>query len=267
MESHFPIIDIHAHVLPGLDDGPATMDDALRMCELYIAEGVTTVVATPHMCEGRFGVRPAAVRRGVDALASACQERGLGLRLLPGADVRLVPELLEALDAGEALTVGDGGRYLLLELPFQVVPRLEQFIFDLGLRGITPVLTHPERNLMLSRRPHVLAELIDRGCLVQVTADALFGCFGPGPREAAECFLHHGLVHVVASDAHSPRERRPRLRRAAERLAALGGDALARDLLWTNPEAIVGARGLVPAEEHAAQRQGQAHDEVATAAS
>ena len=138
-------------------------------------------------------------------------------------------------------------------------------IFDLGLRGITPVITHPERNLVLSRRIHLLADLVDRGCLVQVTADSLFGCFGPGPRKAAERFLQHGLVHAVASDAHSPRERRPRLLRAADRLAALGGEELARDLLSANPATLVGLGQPLPATRQDGRCVPRTHVEVAGA--
>jgi len=234
-----PLVDIHTHVLPGLDDGPRTMDDSLRMCELYVAQGVTTIVATPHLCDPRFGVAPEAVRRGVAELSAACSKRGLDLEILPGGDVRLEPELLEDYDRGRALALAETGKYLLLELPLQSAPRIEGLLFELSLRGVSIILSHPERNLELAHRPARLAELVEAGCLVQITAGSFFGVFGAAAKRTAERFLKAALVHVVASDAHSPRGRRPDLRRAADFLASTAGEKVARDLLQRNPERIV----------------------------
>lgn len=241
MAAGFDITDIHSHLLPGLDDGASSMDESLRMCELYVAQGVATVVATPHMGDPRFAVTPDDVREGVQELSSACRRRGLELEILPGGDVRLEPELLSALDKGELLTLADTGKYLLLELPLQTAPRIEAFIFQLSVRGITPVLSHPERNMELWRKPHRLAEFVTQGCLVQITAESLLGGFGAVVRQAGERFLRAGLVHVVASDAHSARGRAPELRRTAEVLTSMMGEEKAREVLQSNPADI--ARG------------------------
>jgi len=236
----FDIIDIHSHLLPALDDGPATMGDSLRMCELYHAQGVRTVVATPHMCDPRYDVTAEAVRLGARQVSEACRERGIDLKVLPGADVRLQPELLEDLDAGNVLTVADGGRYLLLELPLQVVPRIGDLLFQLAVRHVTPILTHPERNMELSRKPARLAELVERGCLVQITAVSLLGGLGRLARRAAERFVKSGLAHVAASDAHSPKgSRRPQFEPVVERLLRLVGEERTFELLCANPERIV----------------------------
>ena len=240
MRRDLDIIDIHSHLLPGLDDGPATVRDSLRMCELYHAQGVRTVVATPHMCDPRFDVTPEAVRLGARQLSEACRERGIDLKVLPGADVRLQPELLEDLDAGNVLTVADGGRYLLLELPLQLVPRMDNLLFQLAVRNVAPILTHPERNLELSRGPARLADLIERGCLVQITAVSLLGGFGRLAKRATERFVKSGLVHVVASDAHSPKgSRRPQFEPVVERLLCLVGEERTFELLCANPDRIV----------------------------
>lgn len=215
------------------------------MCELYVGQGVTTVVATPHMCDPRFDVSVEAVRRGVGELSEACRRRGLHLTILPGAEVRLQPELLDMFDAGEALTLADTGDYLLIELPPQIVPRMESVIFELALRGITPILGHPERNLELWRKPERLVQLVEYGCLVQVSSPSLLGAFGPIARRAAERLLKGGLVHVVASDAHFPRGRlSPQAQRTAELLVSMMGDDAARRLLQTNPTKIVTGESL-----------------------
>ncbi len=236
------LVDIHAHILPGLDDGPKGLAEALLMCRLCAAQGVRTVVATPHLCDPRFDVKAEAVRRAVRELSNACRERGIDLEILPGGEVRLTPELLEALDTGRALTLADAGRHLLLELPLQVVPRIGGLIFDLAMRGISPVLTHPECNFEAGRKPGRLAELVERGCLVQVSAASLLGEFGPLAKRAARAFLEAGFVHVVASDAHSVcGSRSPALAQAAELVVSILGEDGARELVCTNPGKI--ARG------------------------
>jgi protein-tyrosine phosphatase len=250
------IIDVHSHLLAGLDDGPRTLDESLRMCELYLTQGVTTVIATPHMCDRRYRVSPEGVRSGVEELLAACQRRSLDLAILPGGDVRLEPGLLDAVDGGEVLTLAETGKYLLLELPLQTAPRIDELIFELSLRGIAPILSHPERNIELQRKPQRLAWFVARDCLVQITADSLFGRLGPAPKLAAEKFLEAGLVHMVASDAHSSGSRRPDLRRAAGLLSSVTGEDAARELLETNPARIVRGEQLGSPATSGAQGHG-----------
>jgi protein-tyrosine phosphatase len=238
-ESDFHFVDIHSHILPGLDDGPRTLEESLRMCELYVAEGARAVIATPHMCTPHFTVTPRAVRSGARALSEACAARGMDLTVLPGADVRLEVELLDALDNEEVLTLGDTGRYLLLELPAQSVPRIEGLIVELRMRGIRPIVSHPERNMELWRKPHRLEELVGEGCLTQITADSFFGDFGDAARYTAERFLRDDLVHVVATDAHSFAGRRPRLKRVFDLLTYLAGARAAERILFRFPAAIL----------------------------
>lgn len=240
MDPDWRITDIHAHVLAGLDDGPKAVSESLRMCELYDAENVRTVVATPHMCDPRFNVRREAVVLAADSLSEACRRRGLDVRVLPGGDVRLQPELLDCLDSGRALTIANNGRYFLLELPLHAVPPLDDLIFRLSVRKLTPILTHPERNAELSRKPGRLVELVERGCLVQVTGASFLGRFGRSAKKAAERFLKSGVVHVVASDAHSPDGGRcPLFKAVADRLVRLAGDDKAYELLCGAPAGIV----------------------------
>ena len=233
------MIDIHAHILPGLDDGPRTMEESVRMCEMCIEQGVSVVVATPHMCNPRFSVSAEDVRSRVGELSEACRRRGLNIEILPGGDVLLQPGLLEAMDAGDALTLADTGKYLLLELPAQTVPSIEGLVFELALRGVTPILTHPERNPAFHHKPGRLVQLVESGCYVQITGDSLLGRFGRGARRAGGKFLKSGLVHVVASDAHSARDRRPALGTIAGLLSSMAGEDAARRLLCDHPARII----------------------------
>ena len=233
------IIDVHAHILPGLDDGPQGVDEALRMCEQSIAQGVFTVVATPHMCDPRYSVSAEDVRSKVAELSEACEKRALDIKILPGADVRLQPNLPDLLQTGEALTIADTGRYFLLELPSQIVPHIGSLVFELQIHGLIPILTHPERNLDFCRRPERLAALVQSGCLVQITGDSLLGRFGRTVLKAAKEMIQSNLAHVVASDTHSANDRRPALGRVAETLGAMFEEETARMLLCENPKRII----------------------------
>lgn len=242
MSNGLRLVDIHAHLLPGLDDGPATLDESLHMCELLAEQGVSTVIATPHMCVSVFPITADNVRAGVRQLSEVCRRHSIELEILPGGNVRLQPKLLEALENGTALTLADAWEDLLLELPPQGLPRIEGLVGDLGMRGITLILGHPERSPEFARKPECLAALVAHGCLVQVTGTSLLGEFGRRPKRLAEHLIDAGLVHVVASDAHSALgHRRPEFPRVFERLVEMAGEGTARQLLSANPAAI--ARG------------------------
>jgi protein-tyrosine phosphatase len=241
------MVDIHAHILPGLDDGPRVETESLRMCASYAEQGVRTVIATPHMLSGRWNVTSEMVREATVRLAVACRRSGIQLEILPGADVALAPELPAKVASGEVLTLVDSGRYLLLELPSQTVPPVLGLVDELAAQGVVPIITHPERNAGFLRRPGMLAELAACGCLVQVTSGSLLGRFGTTVRRAAERFLVEGIVHLIASDAHAPRGgRSPDLGRCRRRLCALVGVQKARRLLCENPGAVARGEALAP---------------------
>jgi protein-tyrosine phosphatase len=205
------------------------------------------------MADPRYPFSAESVRSGVCLLHAACRAEGVGLRILPGADVRLQPETLDDLDAGRLLTLGDGNRYLLLELSPQLLHPLDGFLFQLRARGVTAVLTHPERHPSLSGDLPRLRRLVEGGCLVQITGASLLGEFGPQARRSAERMLGQGLVHVVASDTHGPDgPRRPRFGPVADRLVKLAGEAIARELLCARPLALLATCRPASATEHRA---------------
>jgi protein-tyrosine phosphatase len=243
------LIDIHHHILPGLDDGPATPEEALAMARRAAANGIDTIVATPHMLEGVYHVTAAQVRDAVAALNRALNAGPPADRpprpvtILPGADVHLHEDLLVKLKRGEVLTINDTGVYLLLELPPTVLPsRMGPFLFEIQSAGIRPILTHPERHPRILERPAELPAWVTGGGLVQVTAASYLGRFGTEAREAAERWTGEGRVHVIATDAHPMPGREPLLAEAAARLETLAGRAEADRLARTNPERII--RGM-----------------------
>jgi protein-tyrosine phosphatase len=228
-------VDIHCHLLPGIDDGPSDWDETLAMARLAAADGTTTIVATPHQL-GSFGTnRGEVIRRSVADLRQRLVAAGVPLKVLPGADVRIEERLVEHLLSGEVLTLGDHGRHILLELPHELYLPLESLVERLARHNIIAILSHPERNEGILRRPAVLEQLVDAGCLLQITAGSLCGSFGPDCQQLAESLVVDGLVHFVATDGHGSCARRPLMRRAHDRVSELAGTEIAAALCSFNP--------------------------------
>jgi protein-tyrosine phosphatase len=227
------MIDLHAHILPGLDDGPATIDAALEMARVATAAGTRAIATTSHI--SHFGLQPDVLGPARDALAARLAEEGIGLELLAGGEVAAdrLPGLDD--DALRLVALG-GGPYVLLECPFTPIgPNFEAMVADLQLRGFSVLLGHPERSATFQLEPARLAGLVESGALAQVTTGSLIGHFGEVPRRAAATMLEHGLVHVLATDAHDAVHRGPDLHAADDVL----DDALAEWMTTAVPAAIV----------------------------
>lgn len=237
-----PLVDIHCHLLPGVDDGPRDLATALAMARVMAADGVTTVVVTPHQLGAYAQNRGPIVRERTAELQQALDAAEIPLAVLPGGDVRIEDNLPRRIVAGDALTLGDHDRHVLLELPHELYFPIDGLLRTLARDGMVGILSHPERNAGLLARPELAAELVDAGCLMQVTAGSFGGAFGSASQGMAEWMLAEGLVHFVATDAHGVKSRRPRLRRAFERVAELADEATAIDLCCTNPAAVAAGR-------------------------
>jgi protein-tyrosine phosphatase len=233
-----PFVDIHCHLLPGLDDGAADWDAAAAMAEMAVADGIGTIVATPHQLGSNAKNSGEMIRAATGRFQEFLDGRRLPLRVLPGADVRIEPDLPQKIRRGEVLTLADRRRHVLLELPHEIYVPLERLLAELASAGLAGILSHPERNLGIIKRPGVLRPLVERGCLLQVTAGSLTGTFGSEIQRFAESLVEQGLVHIVATDAHGTKTRPPLLRPAFERLAELAGEEAAVDLCCRNPGAV-----------------------------
>ncbi len=236
--------DIHCHLLPGLDDGASTLDDALAMAEIAVADGIETIVATPHQLGNNARNSGQTIRAAVVGFQQQLDRRRLPLRVLPGADVRIEPGLLNKIRSGEVVTLADHRRHVLLELPHGVYFPLERLLRELASAGLSGILSHPERNRGIINQPGVLRPLVEHGCLMQVTAGSLTGDFGSQVQKFAESLVSQGLVHFVATDAHGTKTRPPILGRAFRRVRELVGEIAAIDLCCRNPK-IVAAGGAV----------------------
>jgi protein-tyrosine phosphatase len=240
------LIDIHCHILPEIDDGAADRAEALAMARLAVADGIGTIVATPHQL-GSFAYHGDAIRAQAEAFQRVLDEERVALRILPGAELRIeagLPEgeLVARLKSGELLTLADRGRYVLLDLAEREYVPLERLLAELASAGMAAILAHPERNREILVRPDLLPPLVKAGCLLQVTAGSLLGEFGADVQELADRLICEGLAQLVASDAHRIHFRRPLLAAAGDHVARLAGAAAARILCHDNPAAVVAGR-------------------------
>jgi protein-tyrosine phosphatase len=239
-------VDIHCHILPSIDDGPRDWDEALAMARLAAEHGTSTIIATPHQLGSFSKNRGNDIRALVAELQQRLDSAAIPLRVLSGGEVRIEPGLADGLARGDLLSLGDHRRHVLIELPHEIYLPLDPLLDDLARRKIVGILAHPERNQGLLRRRELLAPLIDVGCLTQVTAGSLCGTFGPDAKELAEWLLENGLIHIVASDGHGSRSRRPLIRRAHELIEAITDRQTADDLCCHHPARVAAGQCVRP---------------------
>lgn len=233
------MIDLHSHILPGIDDGAQTLAESLAMARMAVADGVHTMACTPHIYPGMYMNDGPDIARRRDALQAELDSAGIPLQLVGGADVHLVPDLLEGLRTGRVPTL-NGSRYLLLEPSHTTPPpRFEGAVFELIAAGYTPIITHPERLTWIEQHHAVFLRLVQQGAWMQVTAGALTGAFGSRARYWGERFIGDGHTHVLASDAHSTGRRSPCLGKALLVAQRLLGTAEARRLVFDRPQAVI----------------------------
>lgn len=240
------MIDLHTHILPGLDDGSPDLDTSVLMAAVAAESGVTHLVATPHSNQrGAFeNYASPELHVRFECLREAVREAGLPLELSLGMEIFGTGDVPRLLRDGRLLTLG-GGRYLLIEFGFHEDPlRIERLLDALLAAGYLPVVAHPERYYGLQRMPNYLFDWVNRGIVLQVNKGSLFGRFGRGAQALAGAMLAHGLVGCIASDAHSPDVRTPDLSGAWDYLAERYSEELAQRLLEDNPARILRSEPL-----------------------
>jgi protein-tyrosine phosphatase len=251
------MIDLHTHILPGVDDGVKTEDDAVEFARVAQNDGVRTIVATPHCKEGFYVNGREAVLEHVARLSRRLTREGLAVELLPGAEVHLSPELIDRVRDGRAPTLADNGKTLLLELSLTQYPvELENLVFQLKLGGIEPLFAHPERIRYFEDDVTRYEALVDLGVTGQITTGSILGRFGNTAREFSEELLRKGLVHVLASDAHNVRGRPPLLTEAREAMVPLVGERRANAMVESIPRALLaGEQPEIPPVEGTVSRK------------
>jgi protein-tyrosine phosphatase len=233
------VIDLHSHMLPGIDDGAADLSIALEMARMQIDQGVTIVACTPHILPGVYHNEGPQIRQAVANLQRAIDDAGLKLQLKPGADNHIAPDFAQQLRSGRLLSLGDT-RYVLVEPPHNLPPaRLDDQLFGILVADFVPIITHPERLGWVDDKYDLIKRMADSGVWMQVTAGSLTGRFGNRPKYWAERMMCEGIAHILASDSHNITARPPDLaagRRAAERLV---GAAEADQMVIGRPFDIV----------------------------
>ena len=236
-----PMVDIHCHILPGIDDGSKSWEMTAKMCRIALEDGITHIVATPHSNDEYSYNR----ERYTEMLGQLHDAADGKLTFSLGCDLHFsYDNIQDALANPRRYTIGDS-QYLLIEFSdYGIPPSVMQDVFMICSRGMVPIVTHPERNQPLLKNPELVLKLVEQGCLVQVTADGVTGAWGGRSKKMVEWLLQREAVHVIASDAHDPVHRRPAMSQARNVVAELAGAAIAEALVTHNPEAIVEGKGL-----------------------
>lgn len=233
------MIDLHCHLLPGLDDGAGDLVTALAMALSIVEDGITVTACTPHMLPGVYPNSAQTIADALEHFAARIAEAEIPLTVVIGADVHIVPDLVEGLRAGRLLTL-NRSRYFLLEPPHNTPPpRFEEVIFSVLASGFVPLVTHPERLAWIESHYPLIQRLAKSGAWMQLTAGSALGQFGKRVRYWSERMLDEGLVHVVASDGHGLKARRPLLSAARDVIAKRVGDEEAERLFFTRPRAVL----------------------------
>lgn len=233
------MIDLHCHMLPGIDDGATDLEMALAMARMAVEDGVRRQACTPHIYPGMYENTGDGIRDAIAKLQAELDRHGIVLQLMQGADVHLQPNLVASIRAGQIPTL-NGSRYLLLEPPHHVAPpRFDESLFELRMAGIVPVITHPERLSWIEDHYEAFIHAVAEGAWMQVTAGSLTGRFGRRARYWAERMLDEGLVHLLATDAHDLGNRAPRLAEGRDAAALRVGEEEALRLVAARPQAIV----------------------------
>ena len=234
------MIDIHAHILPSIDDGPETIEESIELCKVAEEDGIKTIVATPHSKDGVYETKSVEILKAVDTLNSQLKENRIDVKILPGAEIHISEGLVESIKNGDVLTINNGGKFILFELPFVFIPPgTDKFIFNLKSNGIVPIIAHAERITAFQRKPELVDQLVKIGARVQINAHCLTKRAIPGERKCAEWLLKNRLVHFIASDVHSLNGRPPILSKALKNATRIIGEEGARALVYRNPELII----------------------------
>lgn len=221
------MVDLHCHLLPEIDDGSKSMETSLRLAKKATENGVTHALLTPHHMNGRYVNHKQDVIRRTKEFQEQLRSHDIRLTVFPGQEVRINGQLLKALDEDDILFADTGNRYLMLEFPDDDVPYYtNQMIFDLQQRRITPVIVHPERNTKIMAKPELLYQLLEKGCLSQITASSYVGSFGKKVENFSRQLIEAGQGYVFASDAHNLPGRKYEMRQAFEKLSQEFGSEL-----------------------------------------
>ncbi|WP_462410336.1 tyrosine-protein phosphatase [Neobacillus sp. Marseille-QA0830] len=232
------MIDLHCHILPGVDDGAKDLSESIEMARQAVEQGIHTIVATPHHLNNQYENPKQTIISRVEGLNQALQNEQIDLKILPGQETRIYGEMLQGYDAGEIQPI-NGTQYVLVEFSSSHVPRYtEQLFYDLQMNGLIPIIVHPERNQEIIERPEILYQLVKKGAFTQATAASICGDFGKKIKNFTLQLIEANLTHFIASDAHNLASRQFRMRQAFDTIQSNYGNDLVY-LLTENAELVI----------------------------
>ena len=239
------MIDLHSHILPGLDDGSKNMAETLGMVRQLHEAGIKTLTATPHVIEGRTFLSPAEILETTAQVRKSVAEAGIPVEILPGAENYIFPDLAKYARDGKLMTLGNTGKYLLVEFPMLEIPHYtDQVFFELQVLGITPVLAHPERNKGLADEPEQILNWARKGVLFQLNMRSLSGHYGPDASKLAEILLSSELIHFVGSDTHRVSRSEFTYPEALQSVHEIVGETKYQKMTRLNPLTILEGKAL-----------------------
>jgi len=240
------MIDLHSHILPGLDDGAESLEEAIEMARIAETEGIEKIVATPHLYRDNFKYENFnLIEEKRKELRETLIAKSIQVDILAGAEVHISHNLIDELTRHRRYLVLNQSSYMFVEFPSDhVFSGAKELFFDLMSNGITPIITHPERNSVFVRKPSLLYDLIQMGGLAQANSHSFSGIYGREAEEAALHFLELNLIHIIGSDSHNTRTLAPRLKKAVKRIETVRGEKVAKGLVWDNPKAVIENREI-----------------------
>lgn len=244
------MIDIHSHVLPMVtnDDGVETYEEAIALVEKGYEEGLTGIIATPHVQSIVPPEYESELKEKQENLQQLLIKKGIAVKVYIGSEIYCDPAAVDVVKK-KYLSLNETGKYVLVEFPMNSIPEgSDEVLFQIQLQGLTPIIAHPERNMTIIQKPNRLYELVQRGMYAQLTASSLLGRSGSKVQKLSKQLLIHRLVHFVASDAHHPRSRPLVLAEALPVVEELIGEHEAHDLFVTNPQHVINGE-KIPAED------------------
>lgn len=237
--------DIHCHILPGLDDGAKDSETALDMAKTACLNGTGHIIASPHVIIGSVKQNREYVRESINTLTRQLQDKGLNLTIYPGCEIFICPDLPDLYEKGLIFTLNDSC-YMLIELPMLEIPSYtEDVLYGLQLKGIVPIIAHPERNQVLQRDLRFLQKAVGRGILAQVNSGSITGLYGKAAKRTALKMIEANYIHFVASDAHTNRTRTTNLRKAAKIVLELFGRTVMETLFINNGMAVITSGDII----------------------
>ncbi len=235
------MIDLHCHILPGVDDGAKNIDESVLMAKNAVEEGITHILATPHHKAHGWDNEKKEVKKLVDELQNEIDKNNIPLTIFSGQEVRIYGDIIEDIEADKILFIDESNQYLLIEFPSTTIPAYtERLFYQLQQFGVTPIVVHPERNRAVQKDPNRLKELIDKGALSQLTAGSYVGGFGKEIEKLSKDLIEANMIHFIASDSHNVTNRKFHLKEAYDKLEAEYGENLVNRYQKTTKDLVNG---------------------------